>query len=406
MSHAATKWAFDQPEQHPDMKPGELVVLAVLADCHNPLHGCYPSHDYISARTNLSERSVRDQLARLRERGLIDWDGAREAGRRGSNRYRLAFEGDFQPANSAGSSTVIGDDGTEQTANSAGRAENDELPANSDSSTGKSRQFYRQILPPHIEEPVKEPVKEPLRESAGASEDDRKRVERWLKKVHPKWPSYVADSAPKALAAAMELSEADREAAAARMADYLEAAKGGGRKTACSFAVYLSEKRWEKLPEPEADDPDKPLVAKPFGPDWSAARLRLLLAGPSGPLPQLTLIERRMVEAGHADREALLAEKRMRTGWPEVNRLHDAASRGVSTPVPRVPDAVRAAMEPVPVGSDIYAAWRAAHAARGWPWIPDPGALPVVYLPKGGPEALQEFTERFEGVAVKEGCGA
>ncbi|TIW40356.1 MAG: helix-turn-helix domain-containing protein, partial [Mesorhizobium sp.] len=74
MSHAATKWAFDQPEIHRDMKPSEWAVLMVLADCHNPVNGCFPSQDYICSKTNLAERAVRDQLTHLRERGLIDWD--------------------------------------------------------------------------------------------------------------------------------------------------------------------------------------------------------------------------------------------------------------------------------------------------------------------------------------------
>jgi repressor of nif and glnA expression len=65
MSHAATKWAFDQPEKHRDMKPSEWAVLRVLADCHNPVNGCFPSQDYIRSKTNLAERAVRYQLHRL-----------------------------------------------------------------------------------------------------------------------------------------------------------------------------------------------------------------------------------------------------------------------------------------------------------------------------------------------------
>ena len=50
MSHEATNWAFEQPQVFPDMKPPEWAVLIVLADCHNPLHGCFPSQEYIAAR--------------------------------------------------------------------------------------------------------------------------------------------------------------------------------------------------------------------------------------------------------------------------------------------------------------------------------------------------------------------
>ena len=360
MSHAATKWAFDQPEQHPDMKPGELVVLAVLADCHNPLHGCYPSHDYIAVRTNLSERSVRDQLARLRERGLIDWDGAREAGRRGSNRYRLACEADFLPANSAGRGNDYDEPHEELPANLAGSPDEGALPANCDTSTGKSRQFYRQILPPHIEEPVKEPVKEPLRESAGERED-RKIVERWLKRTHPNWPSYVSDSAPKALAAALALSGDERDAGAARMGDYLAQAKVGGRTVVCTFAVYLAEKRWEKLPPP-AEAPFNEF-ATPFSKPWSAWILGHLLTAEGEAAKGWPLVE------------VLYRKAKIRQGHKFGKRWHDLGAGFVA----------------VPVGSEAAAAWRAEFERRGWPWMPDPGSLPVIHLPPGGPAGLEAY---------------
>jgi hypothetical protein len=139
MSHVATKWAFDQPELHRDMKPSEWAVLMVLADCHNPVNGCFPSQDYICSKTNLGERTVRDQLARLRGRQLVNWEAARENDRRASNRYSLAFEPDFLPADSAGSPS--------------GEIEH-EQPAESDQSN-------RQNLPPNL---VREPVKEPVSE--------------------------------------------------------------------------------------------------------------------------------------------------------------------------------------------------------------------------------------------------
>lgn len=149
MSHAATKWAFDQPELHRDMKPGEWAVLMVLADCHNPVQGCFPSQEYICRKTNLSERAVREQLERLRRRDLIDWKPARENGKRGSNRYLLAFEKEGeQPAKSAGRAT--------------GRICRSQ-PAESD-------RFNRQNLPPNL---VREPVIEPRAGARGAFEGEK-----------------------------------------------------------------------------------------------------------------------------------------------------------------------------------------------------------------------------------------
>lgn len=96
MSHKATNWAFEQPEKFRDMLPSELVCLLALADCHNPAHGCFPSHEYIANATNLSPRSVRDQLRKLRERGLISWEATRDGNRQGPSRYMLAFEKGFR----------------------------------------------------------------------------------------------------------------------------------------------------------------------------------------------------------------------------------------------------------------------------------------------------------------------
>lgn len=157
MSHAATKWAFDQPEVHRDMKPSEWAVLMVLADCHNPVNGCFPSQDYICSKTNLSDRAVRNQLGKLRERKLVAWEAAREEGRRGSNRYSLSFEEDFLPANPAGSQPE------ESAGSSTGKIEH-EQPANFDQSN-------RQNLPTNpVREPVREPVDETAREVSSAEE--------------------------------------------------------------------------------------------------------------------------------------------------------------------------------------------------------------------------------------------
>jgi hypothetical protein len=76
MSHKATNWAFQQV----DISNSEWRVLAVLADCHNPEHGCFPSQEYILERMgwndekdkgNMSRSSLNVQLNSLEDRGLI-----------------------------------------------------------------------------------------------------------------------------------------------------------------------------------------------------------------------------------------------------------------------------------------------------------------------------------------------
>ena len=55
------------------------------------------------------------------------------------------------------------------------------------------------------------------------------------------------------------------------------------------------------------------------------------------------------------------------------------------------------AMEQVRVGSERWDAWQRLHAARGWPWLPDPGDQQWVYFPAGGPERLGEFEAAVRG---------
>jgi hypothetical protein len=378
MSHAATKWAFDQPELHRDMKPSEWAVLMVLADCHNPVNGCFPSQDYICAKTNLGERAVRDQLCRLRERGLIDWDSARENGRRGSNRYILGFEPGFQPAKFAASST--------------GEIEQVQ-PADSDS-------FNRQNLPPNpVREPVKEPERGREREDQKSETERRREVAIWLKRHFTGWPGYAVQSESEAIRHAVALSAEERDAAVDRMADYLAAEKR--EKARCAYSVYLAEKRWERLP-PKQPEPEKPAYAPAFGPVWGAIRMADLVTGPKAATP-LKAWEVRAVEEGTIDRVRTERENRRRGGWPKVNAMDAAAeTRGVGVTAPK-PDevALGALMEPVPVGSPLLAEWRAEFERQGWPWLPDPGRMPVIYFPAGGPAALGEFEAAI--AAAKEG---
>jgi hypothetical protein len=379
MSHAATKWAFDQPELHRDMKPSEWAVLMVLADCHNPVNGCFPSQDYICAKTNLAERAVRDQLARLRERGLIDWDAARDGQRRGSNRYRLGFEADFLPANSAGR-----DDAASTGENAQSQ------PADSDT-------LNRQNLPPNL---VREPVKEPVERERGRDEgleENPKAVERAFERAYRAWPTSIGDSRPEALKAWAALSPDERTLAADEAERYHAAVKASGRKHVVAHAVYLREKRWEQLPPREAEAKPAFTEAAPFGPLWQAARMKRLLAGPDVQPQGLTVSQRAMVDSGHADERELMLGKQAASGWPSVNRMHDQATARKGVTVSTRIEALATMMVPVPVGSEAFEAWKLEHALRGWPWLPDPGRMPVVYFPAGGPGGLEAFEAAIRG---------
>lgn len=181
----------------------------------------------------------------------------------------------------------------------------------------------------------------------------------------------------------------------------------------CNPATWLNQDRWADEPasSPAAsstrgrnglgEGQSAPSAAAPFGLAWGAARMASLLAGPTGPKPQLTKVERMLIERGEWTAEQVIADKRVRTGWPDVNAMHEQAEgqRG-SHVAPRFA-AMQDVMEAVPIGTPAFAAWQAHHAAMGWPWIPEPGGLREVWFPRGGPAGLAAF----EAAVATEGAG-
>src|SRR5690606_4946862 len=151
------------------------------------------------------------------------------------------------------------------------------------------------------------------------------------------------------------------------------------------------------VPEPEEEKPTV-LDAKPFGPLWQGARMKQFVTGPKAALPDLTAYQRWALEEGLADEAQLRRDQLVKVGWPAVNAMHQRAldRRGVSV----APELERFCplMEPVPVGSEAWEAWRLEHELRGWPWLPDPGGMPVVYFPRGGPSAgIAAFEAAVQG---------
>ncbi len=255
----------------------------------------------------------------------------------------------------------------------------------------------------HVTQTVIEPLNKPSLERGRASElenrEIRKANERAFKKAYQQWPTFVTDSEPKAFKAWMRLSADEQQQAFEELGRYLEASKVSGRSKFCTFAVYLSEKRWEKLPAPAqvAANASAQVQAAPFGKMWGARVYELLLAGATH-VGQLTALERKMVEAGQFTVEYLLADKHVKLGFPAVNDLFERASNRRGDLVPAYLQPVAGRMVAVKVGGDLWQEWVDAHAARGWPWLPNTGALEYVYLPEGGPDVLNELQALLRGI--------
>jgi DNA-binding MarR family transcriptional regulator len=95
MSHEATNWAVKQK----GLRPIAKIVLWHLADCHNPVQGCFPTQDYLAGEAEVSRASVNRILTELEQSGIIrrEQQVDPETRRQLPTRYRLAFEKGFEP---------------------------------------------------------------------------------------------------------------------------------------------------------------------------------------------------------------------------------------------------------------------------------------------------------------------
>lgn len=181
MSHFATNWAFEQS----GLKPAAKLVLLALADCHNPVHGCFPSHEYIARICSISERSVRDQLDTLEAAGYIRRVKTNTGSGRASNHYILGFDLTEEHPTA---------DFADGDADDAQRQKATTPAANSDTA-------QRQYLPTN---PVREPLTKPVNARACSfsqfwevwpNRNAKARAEKAWKKLNPSQRQEAIESA-------------------------------------------------------------------------------------------------------------------------------------------------------------------------------------------------------------------
>ena len=88
MSVHALSWAFKQKTNTPTTK----LVLVALANYADELNSCFPSHQHLSSRCEISERQVRRCIDDLCGLGLVK----KETRAGTSNRYFLGVVTDVQ----------------------------------------------------------------------------------------------------------------------------------------------------------------------------------------------------------------------------------------------------------------------------------------------------------------------
>lgn len=338
----------------PALKPRDLQVLCVLGRHTDDLGWCRKSQVKMADEMGCARSTVFDAIERLVKAGYLERYVQEEAsGRDSPHLYRVVLD----PKHPAIDTVPEADSEPLDPCRQVGTPADISAPP-----------ADPEPAPPAGPGPA--PKNDPLRTTLSErgerarAQEDQKQVERWVKRTHPNWPSYVSDSVPKAQNAAMALTAEEREIAAERMADYVASAKVGGRTVICTFAVYLAEKRWEKLPPPAPKQEVPNDYAPPFGPVWSAFVVGKLLGG---------------------------------EGATHVAALYKLARQKVGHRFGERWQALKACMVPVPVDSDEFGEWRDEFERRGWPWMPDPGDQRVVYFPAGGPAGLSDFEAAVRG---------
>lgn len=377
MSHKATMWAVTVR----GISCSEARVLWHLADCHNPVEGCFPSQEYLAEACEIDERSVRRNLLSLKAKGLVNWAEQREGKYRKNNRYSLAFEPSF----------VADQSEVEPDNLSGGKIE---------ASTGQNVQFEPDKFDilnrtPESYKPVIEPVtnlkagaQERSPEEGGMKRVDRKKIEREFLLWFATWKKGDVDFARNAWFA---LTDEDRVECIARTPAYLRSAKPSDMMAG---AVYLKGKIWKEAPEEAL-----PIVTyNPFSRAWMALRLYELMKPMATAWPVMTAFQRMQAAKGPDAAKAVDLERRSKYGWPKVNSMHDLKP----TPVPQPLVTLSESFEKVHCDSELAARWREAHEARGWPWLPSTGHE-WLHFPIGGPEGLEEFERAARSVMEARG---
>nr|WP_278520617.1 helix-turn-helix domain-containing protein [Brucella anthropi] len=102
-------------------------------------------------------------------------------------------------------------------------------------------------------------------------------------------------------------------------------------------------------------------------------------------------------------RSPFLLKSQLVKAWPAIARFRDIQQQKGGAVFPSVWHEAAALMEPVPQDTTMLAAWRDEFKRQAWPWPGEFDRLPVVFCPKGGPDALYEFESALRGLGEHDG---
>ncbi|RVI86477.1 helix-turn-helix domain-containing protein, partial [Sinorhizobium medicae] len=214
----------------------------------------------------------------------------------------------------------------------------------------------------------------------GQEPEDPRKIDAAFWALVKDWPGFAGMPKEPARKAWFALTADERREASERFARWLQLLKAQKKSHTPAPSTYFGEKLWLDVPaEDEAAKPANAMAA-PFGKLWSATRLAELLLPPSGIVAPPTKFEQMQIEGGQVSLADVMAEKRMRAGWPSVNSMQERARSAQGSMCPLALEEAGQGFQAVKRDGDLLAAWQREHKRRGWPF-PE-GRLPEwVYFP-------------------------
>lgn len=363
----------------------KLLALRLADFADDDGKGIWPTVGRLARETELSERTVQRILAEFVDEGLlmIRSKGGSKPGEATRYDFSMAAIGKLKSSKEAIDGCHIV---THDTVS----------PATSAATTGDTDDVdgCHHVTQTVIEPPVEPSESREAREAV--SEEDTNETAQTIERAYfgliKSWPRLKGMPKRKTWSAWLRLAPAERREAVAAFPRWLELLKANGKDLTPGPFSYFSEKLWTELPALEEAAKPTTAMAAPFGKLWVANLLAELLQPPSGRVTPPTAVELMMIDQGKTTREAVMAEKRMRHGWPAVNAMYERARERRGVVAPLALEAAAHDFHQFHRDSAAMGAWRALFVRMGWLfyggplpewiWLP-----PMVTADQGGTDA-------------------
>ncbi|MDX0949140.1 helix-turn-helix domain-containing protein [Sinorhizobium medicae] len=369
------------------------VRLADFADDDGK--GIWPTVGRLARETELSERTVQRILSEFVDEGLliVRKKGGWKPGEGTRYDFNMIALGRLQAAKVIveGCHSVTHDTVTPVTAATG--------TGDTDDAEGCHGDTQTVIEPPIEPSDLREGAREAERQESQTETEQS--IEKGFWALVKDWPGFAGMPKEPARRAWHALTADERLRAAERFPRWLQLLKAQKKSHTPAPSTYFSEKLWMDVPAQDVAAKPANAMAAPFGKLWSATRLAELLLPPSGIVAPPTKFEQMQIDAGQVSLADVMAEKRMRAGWPSVNSMQERARSAQGSICPLALEEAGQGFQAVKREGDLLAAWQREHKRRGWPF-PE-GRLPEwVYFPaiEGGGDLdflVAEAVERYRG---------